>query len=68
MASRSYSCLPKDLPYQVLRSRSISLDCSSFYLFVEPLRDPIAGSWLSDTSLPRLIIRLSPGHGHHPSA
>ena len=67
--SRSYSCLPLGLFCQVLRSRPISSDCSSFYHFVEPLRDPTAGIWLlSDTSLPRLIVRLfSPGHGHHPS-
>ena len=67
-ASRSYSCLPLDLVCQVLRSRFISSDCSSFYHFIEPLVDPTAGIWLSDTSLPRSIVRLlSPGYGHHPS-
>ena len=48
IASRSYSCLPLDLLCRMLRSRSISLDCSSFYH--QPLRGP------TDTSLPRLIL------------
>ena len=52
-AARSYSCLPLDLLCQFLRSRSICSDCSSTYHFVEPLRDPTAGTWLSDMSLPR---------------
>ena len=56
-ASRSYSCLLLNLPCQVLHSRSISSDCSSFYHFFEPLGDPTAGIWLSDTSFPRLIAR-----------
>ena len=68
IAARSYSYLPLNLLYQVLRFRSISSDCSSFYHFVEPLGDPIIGIWLSDTSLPRSIVcLLYAGHGHHPS-
>ena len=42
IASRSCSCLLPSLPCQVLHSRSISSDCSSFYHFVEPLGDPTA--------------------------
>ena len=68
IALSSYSCLPLNLLCQVLRSRSISSDCSSFYHFVEPLGDPTAGIWLSDMSLPRSIVRSLPrGYGHHPS-
>ena len=67
-ASRSYSCLLPNLLCQVLHSRSILLDCSSFCHFAEPIGGPTAGIWLSDTSLSRLIARsLSPEHGHRPS-
>ena len=67
-ASRSYSCLVPNLLCQVLNSRSIFSDCSSFCHFVEPLGGPTAGIWLSDTSLSRLIVRsLSPEHEHCPS-
>ena len=68
IASKSFSCLPPNILCQVLHSRSISSDCSSFYHFVEPLGDPTAGIWLSDTSLSRSIARsLSPEHEHRPS-
>ena len=44
-ASRTCSCLLPSVPCQVLNSRSISSDCSSFYHFVEPLeiRQPVPG-------------------------
>ena len=51
--SKSYSCLLPNIFCQVLHSRSISSDFSSFYHFVEPLGDPTACTWLSKTSLPR---------------
>ena len=61
-ASRSYSCFLLNLLCQVLHSRSISSDRSSFYHFVEPLGDLTAGIWLADTSLPCLFVCvLSPG-------
>ena len=60
IASRSYSCLLLNLLCQVPHSQSIFSDCSSFYHFVEPLGDPIAGIWLLDMSLPRSIVRLLP--------
>ena len=67
-ASRSYSCLLPNLLCQVLQSRSIFSDFSSFCHFFEPLGGPIARIWLSDTSLSRLIVRsLSPEHEHRPS-
>ena len=67
-ASRSCSCLLPNPFCQVLHSRSIFSDCSSFYHFVEPLGGPTAGIWLSDTSLSRSTARsISPGHGHRPS-
>ena len=68
IASRSCSCLLPSLPCQVLRSRSISSDCSSFYHFVELLGDPTAFTWLSNTSLPRSFAHsLFPEHEHRPS-
>ena len=67
-ASRSYSCFLPNLFCQVLHSRSISTDCSSFYHFVEPIGDPTAVTWLSDTSLPRSIARsFFPEHDRRPS-
>ena len=67
-ASRSYSCLLSNLFYQVLHSRSIFSDCSSFCHFIEPLGGPTAGIWLSDTSSSILIDRsLSPAYEHRPS-
>ena len=68
IASRCCSCLLPSLPCQVLHSRSISSDCSSFYHFVEPLGDPTACTWLSNTSLPRSFAHsLSLEHEHRPS-
>ena len=67
-ASGFCSCLLPNLPCQVLHSRSISSDCSSFYHFIEPLGDPTACPWLSNTSSPRSFAHsLSPEHEHCPS-
>ena len=55
-ALRSNSCLLPNLLRQLLHSRSIFSDCSSFCHLVEPLGGPTAGIWLSDTSLSRLIV------------
>ena len=49
IASGFCSCLLPNLFCLVLHSRSISSDCSSFCHFVEPLGDPTACTWLSNT-------------------